>query len=170
MTMMMATLGLDNIAVAFALGPLQLGKRRTALLGVSFGVAEAGMTLLGSALGPEWLPTAATADLARAGGLATLAVAMLGLVWIGRRRGEFVANPWALTGLALLLGIDNLIAGCAADAAAFSPVSIVAMGALLGVLAAGACAVGATLFRPVPRWGAVASALLLTGLAVAGIA
>jgi hypothetical protein len=170
MTMMMATLGLDNIAVAFALGPLQLGKRRTALLGVSFGVAEAGMTLLGSALGPEWLPTPAITGLARAGGLATLAVAALGLVWIGRRRGESIASPWALTALALLLGIDNLIAGCAADAAAFAPVSVVAMGALVGVFAAVACAAAATLFRPVPRWGAVASALMLTGLAVAGIA
>jgi hypothetical protein len=170
MTMMMATLGLDNITVAFALGPLQLGKRRTALLGLSFGVAEAGMTLLGSALGPGWLPTSAITGLARVGGLATLAVAVLGLVWIGRRRGEFIAGPWALTGLALLLGVDNLIAGCAADAAAFSPVSVVAMGALAGVFAAVACAVGATLFRPMPRWGVVASALMLTGLAVAGIA
>src|ERR1700710_3199620 len=49
--MIMSTLGLDNIAVAFALGPLQLGSRRTLQLGLAFGLAEAGMMLLGSTLG-----------------------------------------------------------------------------------------------------------------------
>jgi hypothetical protein len=170
MTMIMATLGLDNIAVAFALGPLQLGKRRTALLGLWFGVAEAGMALLGSALGQGWLPTAMTTDVTRAGVLATLGVAVLGLAWIRRRPAGFVGNPWTLTGLALLLGIDNLIAGSAADATVFSPAPIMALGALIGVLAAAACAAGGALFRPAPRWGVLASALMLTGLAVARIA
>jgi putative Mn2+ efflux pump MntP len=168
--MMMATLGLDNIAVAFALGPLQLGRRRTALLAVSFGLTDAGMTLLGLALGPAWLPTPAMAEVTRAGALVTLAMAGLGLGWIRCRPAAFVGNPWMLAGLALLLGIDNLIAGSAADAAAVSLASIVAMGALTGGLAAAACAAGAALFRPVPRWSTAASAVMLAGLAVAGIA
>jgi hypothetical protein len=169
--MIMGTLGFDNIAIAFALGPLQLGRRSTLLLGLWFGFAEAGMTLLGSAFGHAWLPTMMmTTDATRAGVLATLAVAVLALAWIGRRPEQFVANPSALAVLALLLGLDNLIAGSMADALVSSPGSIVAAGALVGTLAAAACAAGGALFRPVPRWGALTSAVMLTGLAVAGIA
>jgi putative Mn2+ efflux pump MntP len=168
--MIMGTLGLDNIAVAFALGPLQLGRRGALLLGLWFGFAEAGMALLGSALGQSWLPTMMTIAATHAGVLATLGVAVLGLAWIGRRPAQFVANPSALAGLALLLGLDNLIAGSTADALVLSPAPIVAAGALVGALAAAACVAGGALFRPAPRWGAVASALMLTGLALAGIA
>lgn len=167
--MMMATLGLDNLAVAFALGPLQLGGRRMLALGVCFGAAEAGMTLLGSALGSAWLPGAMTAEATRAGALATLAAAVLGLAWVERRPATLAGNPSALLALALLLGIDNLIAG-AADAAALSVASIAAAGALVGVLAVVSCAAGAALLGPMPRWGATASALMLTALAIAGIA
>jgi hypothetical protein len=167
--MMMGTLGLDNIAVAFALGPLQLGKRRTLMLGLAFGGAEFGMTALGAAFGGAWLPATTTAEMARAGVLATLAVAVLGLAWIRCRPADVVAGPWALTGLALLLGVDNLIAGSAADAASLSLAPIVAGGLLTGVLAMAACTAGGALFRRAPRCGAVASALGLTGLAVAGI-
>ena len=113
--MIMSTLGLDNIAVAFALGPLQLGPRRTLQLGLAFGIAEAGMTLLGSALGQAWLPAAMTTEMARAGVLATLGVAVLGLVWVKTRPADFVANAWTLAGLALLLGVDNLVAGTAPE-------------------------------------------------------
>jgi hypothetical protein len=45
-----------------------------------------------------------------------------------------------------------------------------AMAALTGMFAAAACAVGGALLWPAPRWRAVASALMLAGLAVAGIA
>jgi hypothetical protein len=167
--MIMSTLGLDNIAVAFALGPLQLGPRRTLLLGLAFGIAEAGMTLLGSAFNQASFPAAMTAEMARAGMLATLGVAVLGLVWVKYRAADFVANAWTLAGLALLLGIDNLVAGAAADIAAVSFLQMVATGALVGALAAAACAVGGAAFRPARRWGAVASGLMLLGLAAAGI-
>ena len=167
--MIMSTLGLDNIAVAFALGPLQLGPRRTLQLGLAFGLAEAGMTLLGSALGQAWLPAAMTAEIARAGVLATLGVAVLGLVWIKYRPADFIANGWTLAGLALLLGVDNLVAGTAPELAAVSFLQIVANGALVGALAAAACAVGGAAFRPARQWGAVASGLMLLALAATGI-
>jgi hypothetical protein len=167
--MIMSTLGLDNIAVAFALGPLQLGSRRTLQLGLAFGIAEAGMTLLGSALGQAWLPAAMTTEMARAGVLATLGVAVLGLVWVRYRPADFVANGWTLAGLALLLGVDNLVAGAAPELAAVSSLQIVANGALVGAIAVAACAVGGAAFRPARQWGAVASGLMLLGLAAAGI-
>jgi putative Mn2+ efflux pump MntP len=163
--MTMGTLGLDNIAVALALGPLGLAPRRMLLLGVAFGLTEAGMTLLGaSALGQAWL---LTADAARAGVLATLAVALIGLAWVKCWPAEIVSNPWALMGMSLLLGIDNLIAG-SEPAVSFAPVMTASV--LTGALATVACAAGAALFPLTPRRGALVSALLLTGLAVAGIA
>jgi hypothetical protein len=168
--MIMSTLGLDNIAVAFALGPLHLGTRRTLQLGLAFGLAEAGMTLLGSAFGQAWLPAAMTAEMARAGVLATLGVAVLGLVWVKTRPVDFVANVWTLAGLALLLGVDNLVAGTAPELADVSLLQIAANGTLVGALAAAATAVGGGAFRPARRWGAVASGLMLLGLAAAGIA
>jgi putative Mn2+ efflux pump MntP len=167
--MIMSTLGLDNIAVAFALGPLQLGPRRTLLLGLAFGLAEAGMMLLGSTLGQTWLPAAMTTEMARAGLLATLGVAVLGLLWVKYRPADFVANAWTLAGLALLLGVDNLVAGTAPDMAAVSFSQIVANGAFVGALAAVACAAGGAAFRPARRWGAVASGLMLLALAATGI-
>jgi hypothetical protein len=167
--MIMSTLGLDNIAVAFALGPLQLGPRRTLQLGLAFGIAEAGMSLLGSAFSQPWLAAAMTTEMARAGVLAALGVAVLGLVWVKTRPVGFVANAWTLAGLALLLGVDNLVAGAAPELAGLSFLQIVANGALVGTLAAAACALGDAAFRPVRRWGAVASSLMLLGLAAAGI-
>jgi hypothetical protein len=167
--MIMSTFGLDNIAVAFALGPLQLGTRRTLQLGLAFGIAEAGMSLFGSALSQAWLPAVLTPEMARAGVLATLGVAVLGLVWVKTRPADFVANAWTLAGLALLLGVDNLVAGIAQDMTGVSFLQIVANGVLVGALAAAACAVGGAAFRPARRWGAVASGLMLLGLAAAGI-
>jgi hypothetical protein len=166
----MGTLGLDNIAVAFALGPLQLGWRRAMLLGLAFGFAEAGMTLLGAGLGQAWLPAMITADATRAGVLATLAVAVLGLAWVRYRPADFVGSAWTLAALALLLGIDNFIAGGGGQGSDFSAAPIVGAGAVIGVLASAACAAGGVLFRPMPQWGALASAVMLTELAVAGMA
>jgi len=165
--MISATFGLDNIAVAFALGPLQIGTRRTLLLGLAFGTSEAGMMLLGATFGKEWLPAFTAAEAARAGLLATLAVAVLGLAWVKYRPAAVIANPCALIGLSLLLGIDNLIAGMTPGAADASIALVVSAGALTGVLAAASCAVGELAIRPAPRWGAVASAVILMVLAVA---
>ena len=167
--MIISTLGLDNIAVGFALGSLRIGVRRTALLGLSFAVAEAGMTLLGSAFAAAWLPKLPALGAARTGALAAVGVAVVGLAWVKSRPAAFVGNPWALIALALLLGIDNFIAGAARDAAVLPPLVIIVSGTVTGVLAAAACAAADLMFRAVPRWGAAASGFILVGLAVTGI-
>jgi hypothetical protein len=101
--------------------------------------------------------------------LATLGVAVLGLVWVKTRPVDFVANARTLAGLALLLGVDNLVAGNARELAAVSLSQTAANGALVGALAAAACTVGGAAFRPARRWGRVASGVMLLGLAAAGI-
>ena len=101
--------------------------------------------------------------------LATLGVAVLGLVWVKTRPADFVASAWTLAGLALRLGVDNLVAGTGPDMAAVSFLQIVANGALVGALAAAACGVAGAAFRPARRWGPVASGLMLLALAAAGI-
>jgi putative Mn2+ efflux pump MntP len=167
--MIIGALGLDNIAVGFALGPLRIGARRTALLGLFFAIAEAGMTLLGSTFAATWLPKLPVLDAARAGVLATLGVAVLGLAWVKARPATFVGNPSVLIALALLLGIDNFIGGASHEIADLSLPIIIASGAVTGILAAVACAAAGRMFRPVPQWGAAACGLMLVGLAVAGI-
>lgn len=166
--MTVSVLGLDNIAVAFAMGPLGLEWRRIGLLGVIFAVAEAGMALLGAAAG-DFIGPSSIAEAVHAGALPTVAVALIGLTWITYRPADIVASPWALLGMSLLLGLDNCIAGRLGDAGA-SPASFVVAGILTGVLASAACAVSGTLFTLAPRSGALASTLMLAGLAIAGIA
>jgi putative Mn2+ efflux pump MntP len=165
--MTVSVLGLDNIAVAFAMGPLGLGWRRIGLLGVIFAIAEAGMGLLGATAGDFIEPSAIT-EAARVGALPTVAVALIGLTWITRRPADIVASPWTLLGMSLLLGLDNCIAGRLGDPA-LSSAALVAAGMLTGALAAAACAVGSTLFPLAPRSGALVSSLVLAGLAIAGI-
>lgn len=167
--MIIGALGFDNIAVGFALGPLRMGGRRTALLGISFAIAEAGMTLLGSTFAAAWLPKFPALGAARTAVLATLGVGVLGLAWVKARPATFVGNPWALIALALLLGIDNLIAGASPDIAVLSPPVVIVSGAATGLLAAAACAATGLMFRTLPQWGASACGLMLVGLAAAGI-
>jgi hypothetical protein len=165
--MTIGMLGLDNIAIAFALGPLGLGWRRIALLGVVFAVAEAGMSVLGATTGGFIGPSAATATAQVAGPLA-MAGAVIGLAWIKSRPADIVANPWALLAMSLLLGIDNLVAG-RADGLVVSLTSLVTAGALTGALASAACALGGTM-SPLPsRASATLSALMLAGLAISRV-
>ncbi|MBR0774218.1 hypothetical protein JQ625_05180 [Bradyrhizobium diazoefficiens] len=165
--MTVSMLGLDNIAIAFALGPLGLGWRRIGLLGVIFGVAEAGMSLLGATTGGFVGPSAATAT-AQAAALLAIASVVIGLAWIKSRPTDIVANPWALLGMSLLLGIDNLVAG-RSEGLVVSLASLIAAGALTGALASAACAVGSTM-SPLPvRASATLSALMLAGLAISRV-
>jgi len=134
-------LGLDNAAVALALGPLDLGIRRMVLLGLWFAVAETVMTLCGAALGTTVAAGAAGhADAARIGVLAMLAVAVAGIVLVRRAPAPIVGSPAALLGLAVLLGLDNLVAGAGLAATGLSFAAILAAGALSGVLAFACCA------------------------------
>ena len=168
--MIMSTLGLDNIAVAFALGPLQLGPRRTLLLGLCVRHRRSGHDA-------AWVGTrpgvASGGDDDRDGARGRARHAGRRGAW--SRLGQILVRRISLPtrgrslGLALLLGVDNLVAGTAPDMAGVSLLQIVANGAMVGALAAAACAVGGAAFRPARRWGAVASGLMLLGLAAAGI-
>jgi hypothetical protein len=167
--MTVGMLGLDNIAVAFALGPLGLGWRRIGLLGVIFGVAEAGMSLLGATTGGFIGPWAATAtQTAQVAALVAMASALIGLAWIGSRPADIIANPWALLGMSLLLGIDNLIAG-RSEGLVVSSASLVTAGVLTGALASAACAAGSNLSPLTSRASATLSALMLAGLAISRV-
>ena len=78
-------LGLDNVAVALALGPLGLSARRTALLAVLFGAAEALMPLAGTfAAAGAFVPVGDAGEAVRITVLATLATMVLGLTLVRR--------------------------------------------------------------------------------------
>jgi hypothetical protein len=164
--MISGVFGHDNIAVAVALGSLQFGPRSTLRLGFCFAVVEAGMTMVGGSMREAWLPMMMIMDSTRPCLVATLAVAMLGLVWVKCVPANIVGNPCMLAGLALLLGVDNLIAGASSEAADTSISQLVAASALMGALVATACTFSGMAFSRVPRCGAVSSAVVLALAAV----
>ena len=171
MTQLGFVLGLDNAAVALALGPLGLGARRTALLAVLFGAAEALMPLAGSmvyqASGVALASDAATA--VRVAVLATLATAVLGLALVRRDPAALVGHPAMLVALALLLGLDNFAAGVAGASAGFSFTALATSGLVSGALAFVACVASGSVARLVARrWAPLASSIILAALAVAG--
>ena len=106
-------LGLDNVAVALALGPLVLSARRTALLAVLFGASEALMPLAGSAFAAVggFAPVGEAGEAVRVTVLATLATMVLGLTLVRRDPAALVGHPAMLVALAILLGLDNFTAG-----------------------------------------------------------
>ena len=158
-------LGLDNIAVALALGPLGLSARRTALLAVLFGASEALMPLAGT-----FAATGAMAPLAhpvRVTVLATLATMVLGLTLVRCDPVVAAGHPAMLLALALLLGLDNFAAGATGAVSGFA---LATSGLVSGALAFAACLVSGVVVRriahrPLP----VASIVMLAALAVAGL-
>src|SRR5262249_2679754 len=154
-------LGLDNALVALALGPLNLGTRRMALLGLWFGAAEVLMTLAGMTVGAT-MPVLLFGDPARAGLLATLAVAIAALALLRRDPTAWVANPRGCVALALLLRLDILPAGAALSLSGPSFAAFCGAGALSGLRVFAACAAGnlpARALTPVWRPFATAGAL-----------
>ena len=161
-------LGLDSAAVALALGPLDLGIRRMVLLGLCFATAEIAMTLAGSALGIKAAGIAGYADLAHTAVPIMLAVAVAGVALVRRAPAALVGSPLALLGLAVLLGLDNLVAGAGLAASGVSFVAIVVAGALSGSLALACCVAGRQATRVLaPPWRAAASVAMLAALVVA---
>lgn len=156
--------GLDNAAVALALAPL-LGWRRGLILALLFGAAEMLMPLAGAALA---LPALGAGEAIRAGLLALLATTVAGLLLVRRDPAALVGSPPALVGLALLLGLDNLVAGAGMQAAGFSAAHIVTVGLISAALSAAACLIGVLAARPFDsrRAGLLSSAALL---ALAGV-
>jgi putative Mn2+ efflux pump MntP len=163
-------LGLDNVAVALALGPLGLSARCTALLAVLFGSAEALMPLAGSAFGAAIGGSALVGDAnaVRVIVLATLATMVLGFTLVRRDPIVLVGHPALLVALALLLGLDNFAAGVT-DAAA-SPAELATSGLVSGALAFIACAAsGSAVHLAARRSVPLASTVMLAALAVAGL-
>jgi putative Mn2+ efflux pump MntP len=145
--------GLDNAAVALVLGPL-LGWRRGLVLAAMFGACETLMPLAGAAL-PFAAFETGLAGL-RTAVLAVAATTVAGLLLARRDPAALAASPAALAALALLLGLDNLVAGQGAGSLG----AALATGAISGAVAAAACAAGAMAGR---RLSAGAAARLSAG-------
>jgi len=163
-------LGLDNALVALALGPLNLGTRRMALLGLCFAAAEVLMTLAGTAAG-AMVPIDLFAASTRAGLLATLAVTIAALALLRRDPTACVGSPSGMVGLALLLSLDNLFAGAGLSLSGSSLAAVCGTAALSGLLAFAACAAGNLPARALtPTWRPFATAGALAAIAAAGMA
>ena len=157
-------LGLDNVAVALALGPLGLSPRRTALLAVLFGSAEALMPLAGTFAAAGAF--ALVGEAVRVTVLATLATMVLGLTLVRREPAVAVGHPATLVALAVLLGLDNFAAGATG---AVSGLALATSGLMSGALAFVACVVSGVVVRRVAHRPPVASIVMLAALAVAGL-
>jgi hypothetical protein len=153
--------GLDNAAVAVALGPL-LGWRRGLALAILFGLAEMLMPLAGLAL--AWPSEAVASAGLRSGVLVLAGTSIAGLLLVRRDPAAVIASPAAMAGLALLLGLDNLVVGTEVGSAAGAAV----IGLVSAGLAAAACGTGALIgARVSPRTAAFGSAGGLFALALA---
>jgi hypothetical protein len=157
-------LGLDNVAVALALGPLALSARRTALLAVLFGASEALMPLAGTFVAAGAFEPAGEA--VRVAVLATLATTVLGLTLVRRDPAALVGHPAMLIALAVLLGFDNFIAG----ATGVSGFVLAAAGLISGTLAFAACLASGVAVRRVARRSLpLVATVMLAALAIAGL-
>jgi hypothetical protein len=152
--------GLDNAAVALALGPL-LGWRRGLALAALFGLAEALMPLAGLAL--AWAPEPMASPFLRSGVLMLAATTIAGLLLVRRDPAAAISSPAAMAGLAVLLGLDNLVAGGESGSLAAAG----AIGLASALLAAAACGAGALIGRRLTaRAAALGSAGGLVALAL----
>ena len=169
MTQLGFVLGLDNVAVAVALGPLGLGVRRTVLLAVLFGASEALMPIAGSAYAAfDTSASGGAADAVRFTVLAMLGTTVLGLSLVRRNPAALAGHPAMLVALALLLGLDNFAAG-AAGIADLSFAALAALGLATAALALVACASsGGVAHLIARRWAPLASGVMLAALAIAG--
>lgn len=126
--------GLDNALVALALGPV-LGWRRGFALGALFAAAEMLMPVFGASLAWSW-PLGEGLEV---GALAVAATAIAGLLLARHDPSGLIRSPWAMAGLAVVLGLDNLVAGQAAPSTA----AVLTIGAASAAVAMAACAAGA---------------------------
>ena len=118
------------------------------------------MPLLGAALAWSWSP----GEGFEVGALAVAATGIAGLVLAKRDPAGLIRSPWAMAGLALVLGLDNFVAGQAASSMA----ATLTIGIVSAAVAVAACAAGATAGRSL---GARAAAVAASGgLALAAAA
>lgn len=163
---MMTTFGLvygvDNAAAALALAPV-LGWRRGLMLAAFFGAAEALMPLAGAALA---LPALGAGEAIRVGLLALLGTTIAGLALTRRDPAALVGSPWSMAGLAILLGLDNLVAGASLGAADAPWATILSIALGSAALSALACLAGAALTSRLDR----RRAAMVSGAALIAVA
>ena len=160
-------LGLDNALVALALAPVCHKAGRLWLLAAWFAVVEAAAPVAGALLGSV-LPVARPPEAVQTAVVLTLGLAVLGMNLAKRDPARLVGSGRTIGALALLLGIDNLLAG-AGMAGAADPLSA---SAASGFASAGvvlmACAVGRLAAPQLPAAGSTVgcAALLLAAGAI----
>jgi putative Mn2+ efflux pump MntP len=158
--------GLDNAAVAFALAPT-LGWRKGLMLAAMFGAAEALMPLAGATLA---LPTFGFAEAMRAGLLALTATTIAGLVMARRDPAAVLGSLWAMAVFAVIMGLDNLVAGAGLASSGAPVATIVMVGLGSAAVSAAACLIGAGLtHRLKARRAAMVSSAALIAVAAAGL-
>ena len=125
------------------------------------------MPLVGAAMA---LPALGAAEAIRAGLLALLGTTIAGLLLVRRDPAALVGSPAAMAGLAVLLGLDNLVAGAGMSAAGSSVAAVAAIGLASASVAAAACFVGVLLARRLDRRRAgLLSSVMLLALATASL-
>ena len=132
--------GADNFQVACGLGMLPVGRARKWVLGASFGVCEAAMSLAGLWMG-ALLRIHVFSGASLAGAIALLASGVV-LIYLALndRELEGAANSaWMIFGLPLSLSLDNLVAGAGLGANGYP---VLWCAALIGLICTAMSVVG----------------------------
>jgi hypothetical protein len=152
-------LALDNVAVAMALAPICHKAGRLRLLAAWFAGVELVAPMVGALLHgilPAAMPTASLQTAL----LATLGLAVVGLCLAQRDPVRLIAGGGTIAALAVLLGLDNLMAGAVVSLPVATAWGLVGAGSVLI-----ACAVGRTLGSRLSPAGC-AAALLASAIAI----
>jgi hypothetical protein len=136
------------------------------LLALLFGASEALMPLAGWAFAAAGF-FAPVGEGVRIAVLATLATLVLGVTMVRRDPAALVGHPAMLLVLAVLLGLDNFIAGAAGGVSGFA---LATTGLVSGALAFAACLASSIAVQRVARRSMpLASTVMLAALAVAAL-
>jgi hypothetical protein len=129
-------LALDNIVLVLALAPLCHRADRLRRLAAWFAGVELVAPMAGALLGGV-LPTGAPTASIQVALLATLGLAVLGLHLARRDPARLIAGGGTIAALAVLLGLDNLMAGAAVPLPIAAAWGLVGAGSVLIACAAG---------------------------------
>jgi putative Mn2+ efflux pump MntP len=168
------SLGLSNFAAAIGIGVTGVDARTRVRVGVVFGIFEAGMPILGLALGHSLASTLGRAARWTGGGL-LIATGAYGLIQALRASAAGAPDPPAdqpqlgrllVTGLAL--SIDNLAVGFALGTYHVSlPVAAAVIGAVSVVMSLAGLELGARIGMRAGQRGELLGGLVLIGVGVA---
>jgi manganese efflux pump family protein len=147
-----AALGLDNFAASIAIGVTGVDARTRLRVGVVFGVCEAGMPVLGLAIGHQLAGSIGTGGRWAAAGM-LIAVGVYGLVASLRGSPDGVgvgaARPGRLVLSGLALSLDNLIVGFALGT---YHVSIIEGALIIGLVSVALALLGLELGARIANW------------------